>query len=142
LEIISDISYGIIPAIKDDNGYKLFIIRHCNGNFWGFPKGHLEEGEGNLEAAKRELFEETRLEVLSLLREDPFKEAYRYQKKDHLVDKRVELYLALTTKEAVIDEKELFEGKWISLNEAENLVTYKEGKALCKEIATYIKENL
>ena len=27
--------------------------------FWGFPKGHLDEGESPIEAAEREVFEET-----------------------------------------------------------------------------------
>ena len=40
-----------------------------NGNFWGFPKGRLEEGEMPLAAAKREIFEETGCADVALLRE-------------------------------------------------------------------------
>lgn len=32
-------------------------------NEWGFPKGHLEEGESAKEAAKREILEETNLQA-------------------------------------------------------------------------------
>lgn len=142
MDVIQDHSYGVIPVFKDTIGYKLFIIRHCNGNFWGFPKGHIEDGEDAITAAKRELFEETNLEVTSLLRDEPFIEKYQFKKENLLVDKSVEFYLALTSKDARIDKKELLEGKWIPFEQAENLATYDEGKALCRQIALYIKEHV
>ncbi|MCH9630342.1 MAG: RNA pyrophosphohydrolase [Chlamydiia bacterium] len=142
MDVIQDHSYGIIPVLKDDAGYKLFIIRHCNGNFWGFPKGHIEDGEDAITAAKRELLEETNLEVVSFLRKEPFIEKYKFQKDKILVHKSVDFYLALTTKDAKIDTKELFEGKWIGFEDAENLATYDEGKALCKQVAIYINNHV
>ena len=36
------------------------IVLVCQrGNSWSFPKGHVEDGELPLDAAKREIFEET-----------------------------------------------------------------------------------
>ena len=37
--------------------------------WWGFPKGHVEEGEEILAAARREVYEETGLGELALIRE-------------------------------------------------------------------------
>ena len=34
---------------------------------WDFPKGHLEDGENHIEAAVREVFEETTLQTANLL---------------------------------------------------------------------------
>lgn len=135
---IQDASYGIIPVLKSESGYKVYLLRNRNGNFWGFPKGHAEEGEEAIEAACRELLEETNLEVLSIIRKEPFIEKYSFQKEDHIVDKTVEFYLAYTTEEAKVDDSEIHEGKWISLQEAVSLSTYEEGKALCKEIASFL----
>lgn len=139
---ISDYSCGIIPLFLEDGVYKLFMIMHKNGNFWCFPKGHKEGSEDKIAAAKRELYEETRLEVLSLVCETPFVEKYQYQRGCQFVNKTVEYYLAFTTSHAAVDESELLEGRWVSLDSAEKLATYEEGKALCRQIVSYIKENI
>jgi len=39
--------------------YRILMGRRRDNGLWTFPGGHLEEGEQPLEAAKRELFEET-----------------------------------------------------------------------------------
>ena len=46
------------------NENKVLLILQKNGDFWGFPKGHLEENETEIEAAKREVLEETGIEVI------------------------------------------------------------------------------
>ncbi len=38
-------------------------------DFWGFPKGHIDEGEDALGAAKREIEEETGLQNITLVKE-------------------------------------------------------------------------
>lgn len=43
------------------------LVINGPGVFWGFPKGHIDEGEDALTAAKREIGEETGLEDLTLL---------------------------------------------------------------------------
>lgn len=35
-----DASFGIIPLTKETRSWRVFIIRHANGNHYGFPKGH------------------------------------------------------------------------------------------------------
>ena len=42
---------------------------------WGFPKGKLEEGENDIDAAVREMFEETGYDSRGIIREDWFLEA-------------------------------------------------------------------
>ena len=45
------------------------LVASGTGEFWGFPKGHIDEGEDAFSAAKREIKEETGLEGLTLIRE-------------------------------------------------------------------------
>ncbi|MEL6717858.1 MAG: NUDIX domain-containing protein [Bacteroidota bacterium] len=51
--------------VENDKGEFLFIRRTDNGN-WGLPAGGLEENETVLECAKREVLEETGIELLDL----------------------------------------------------------------------------
>ena len=44
-----------------ENG-QVLLIQQTEGH-WGFPKGHVEEGETELETAIREVKEETNLDV-------------------------------------------------------------------------------
>lgn len=55
---------GIILNSKGE-----IILVKQSGNVWSFPKGHIEKDENTLEAAKREIFEETGLTRFELARE-------------------------------------------------------------------------
>lgn len=55
-------SCGFI-AYTEQNGEKRYLlIKSTNGDV-GFPKGHVEAGESEIDTAMRELFEETGIEV-------------------------------------------------------------------------------
>lgn len=58
---------GAGGVIVNDHG-EIVIVK--NGpSFWGLPKGHIDKGEDILQAARREIKEETGLENLELLGE-------------------------------------------------------------------------
>jgi 8-oxo-dGTP pyrophosphatase MutT (NUDIX family) len=56
---------GIVFRGGGPEGTRYLLIRDSYGN-WGFPKGHLEEGESPAQAARRETEEETGLDDLVL----------------------------------------------------------------------------
>jgi 8-oxo-dGTP pyrophosphatase MutT (NUDIX family) len=56
---------GIVFRRADDGVTRYLLIRDSYDN-WGFPKGHLEDGESPAEAARRETTEETGLHQLAL----------------------------------------------------------------------------
>lgn len=64
-------SYGVVPLKLVEKAVFILLIFHKGGKHWGFPKGHKDHQETDLETAKRELKEETGLEIETLLSEVP-----------------------------------------------------------------------
>lgn len=76
------------------DGPEYLLLRYGGGN-WGFPKGHVEQGETDLEAAQREVMEETAIpleaqEIIPGFEDDT---DYRFRRGHVLVEKDVHFYL-------------------------------------------------
>jgi len=61
-----EVSAGGIVFRQDDGAAARYLLIRDSYDNWGFPKGHLEDGESPAEAARRETYEETGLEHLVL----------------------------------------------------------------------------
>ena len=59
---MEEISAGAIVYTKKDNKVNYLISKDFHNN-WGFPKGHLENDETEIEAAIREIKEEVGVDV-------------------------------------------------------------------------------
>ena len=49
---------------KEENGELKFLLVHQSNGHYSFPKGHMEEGESELDTTLREIKEETNLDVV------------------------------------------------------------------------------
>ena len=86
-------SCGAIVYRRFHGNIEILLIKHINSGHWSFPKGHVEGDETELETARREIKEETGLDVegakggylFSYMRENPkerdnyFVDIYRYE---------------------------------------------------------------
>ena len=54
-------------VVLNSSGRVLLVSQH--GTSWSLPKGHIEDGEDTLAAAKREIYEEAGITALTLVRE-------------------------------------------------------------------------
>ncbi len=136
---MGDYSFGVIPVCKDKNQYYFLLIKHHAGH-WAFPKGHAEEGESEVEVAKREFGEETGIKKFKIVPKACFIERYRYKFEDKLIDKTVKYFLAFVKDKTVrIQEKEISDYKWVSFNEALELITYKETDKILEEVGEYLE---
>lgn len=121
-------SYGVIP-IKGD---QVYLVKHANGGHWGFPKGRADGDELPLDAAKRELVEETGLKFEELLFEEPLIEDRQ--------DKTVYLYIAIVSGKGSPQLDDVTEGKWVSFQELETTLTYKEAKAVATKLMQQLEK--
>jgi len=119
-------SYGCIVL----NEGKVLLVKHLKGH-WDFPKGHIEKNETEVETAIREVKEETNIDV-------KINENFRYEKKyitDDLKLKEVTFFLAQKVGGELLEqETEISEVKWVTFEEAFNLITFDNSKELLLKV--------
>ena len=108
--------------------------KHYNSGFWGFPKGHLEEGETPLKAAEREVFEETGFEVVCV-GEKPIAESRYTIEYGETVEKTVWFYeMRVLNKFKKEPDHEIEEIALVSKKQALSLLTYEEDRKILEYV--------
>ncbi len=131
-------SFGIIP-LRQNKKWQVFLIQNKNGAHFGFPKGRKSPAEDPKKAAKRELKEETNLEVIEFLEEE-FKESYTFVRDGQKIIKTVKYFLALVDGDIKLQSEEISDGFWIDLEKARGKVTFEESKKICLKVEKFIGE--
>ena len=134
-----DISYGVIPVIKDKDQWKVFLIHQYGSGgdvYWTLPKGHPEENENPKEAALRELAEETGIVLESLNTEKEYTQSYTFPYQDIRIEKSVVYFLGIAASEKFeIQEDEVREAGWFSFDKALEQLSYENARILLREVA-------
>lgn len=112
--------------IKDG---KILIVKQKSGHY-GFPKGHVEDKETEIQTAIREVKEETGIDI-EIISDKSYSEEYN-PKPD--VIKKVVYFIGkpLTTKEKP-QEGEIEKILWVPIENVEQILTHKEIKKLWKK---------
>ena len=119
----------------DDKNYYL-IIKSLNGDV-GFPKGHMEKDESEIETAIRELKEETNIDVEVL---DGFRIQIEYKMPNMIDVMKQSVYFLgrCITDDIICQENEVFFAKFMSYYEAIEVLTFEETKLILQEAEKYI----
>lgn len=134
-----DESFGVVPLSKASGQWQVFLIQHKGGRYWGFPKGHAEANELPMQAALRELKEETNLELVHLLQKEPLMEQYHFMMEGRRVFKRVFYFVAEVKGTVKLQEQEINDGIWVPFPDVIDKVTHQEGKAIIQQVAKILK---
>lgn len=135
MKYIKSCGFVVYKQIGNENYY--LVIKSLNGDV-GFPKGHMEDGENELQTAVRELKEETNVEVNVI-------EGFKYQieyKMPEIIDtiKQVIYFLGICVKDDIIcQEKEVEEARFIRFEEALEVLTFQETKNILNSAQEFIK---
>lgn len=131
-------SYGIIPLVQEQGDWKVLLILHKEGNHWGFPKGRSEKGEEPIEAAIRELKEETGLHVDEVLKKDPFVERYQFRRKREMIVKTVHYFPARVSGSLELQQDEIRDAKWVALKQAKEQLSFREAQSICSQVISFL----
>lgn len=132
-------SFGIIP-LRQNKKWQVFLIQNKNGAHFGFPKGRKSLAEDPKKAAKRELKEETNLDVIKFLEDGEFEESYTFVRDGQKIKKTVKYFLALVKGDIKLQSEEISDGFWIDLEKAHDKVTFEESKKICLMVEKFIGE--
>lgn len=140
IECLYEHSCGAVVVRKIGGSRRYLLIKNKRSAHWGFPKGHIERGETDIDTAKREVLEETGLHI-DILPDFTQTSEYSIQGK---IEKSVSIFLAETKDtQTVIQKEEIEDYIWLEFPKAYNTLKFPNDRDILNKAEKYmnIKES-
>ena len=119
------------------NSGKVLLLRHSplssrGGGHWDFPKGHIDDGETEIQTALRELEEETGIAHANVI--DGFRETitYTFSGGKKQIGKEVVFFIATTKESKVTLSHEHIDYSWLDFDSAFSRLTYDNARQVLR----------
>jgi bis(5'-nucleosidyl)-tetraphosphatase len=113
-----------------ENAESQFLLLRNRRGFWGFPQGHKEKGETEIQTLIREVSEETGI-VCLFIQSYIGKIQYSYFKADGMKsEKEVRFYFATTSTRKIMISKEHDDYKWVTFSNALSILDHRQLKSI------------
>ena len=137
--MIEKISSMAIVITKKEKKLKALLLN--NDGEWVFPKGHLEANETELDAAIRELYEESNVKVSaqeSIGQVDEYKFYFSGENAVKVI--KVFAFIIDAEREITYNKNEGFiDGKWVEVDEALKMLKHNDAKNALEKTIKKIK---
>ena len=146
---------SVFPIRYNDNGYEYLIIKRATPSYnWQCVTGGVEKGETPLDAAHRELLEETGYKSKKMhsygygegyfVDDEPFGERDEKLFKEFLATIENIVYIAIIdeTQDPVTDPREHTDWKWCDYQTAYDYILWSIEKKQLRLIVEYLSSNL
>ncbi len=120
------IAAGIVLWRAREQGPEFLMLRNSMHHSWGFPKGHLENGESLQEGACREVLEETGVNLLPQDLHPGFADASLYQPKPTFWKRTVHFLAEIPADTTIHLSDEHDELSWLSLAQAKSALRHQD----------------
>jgi 8-oxo-dGTP pyrophosphatase MutT (NUDIX family) len=129
-------------VVRDDQIVVIVPTRRAadGSRVLGLPKGHIDPGENALQAAQREVREETGIE--SEFVKDLGEVRYHYRRGGRVIKKSVHFYLFQYVAGRTDDhDDEVEEARWIDLEEARTTLSYEGEREMADRALAFLRES-
>lgn len=131
-------SSGAVVYRQIGNAVRFLLIKNKRSAHWGFPKGHLEKGENNVDAAMREVLEET---GIHLKLHEGFESISKYKVRGK-IDKMVSIFVGTTDDvHTIIQEAEIEDYIWLPYNKAMPYLKFDNDRAILQKAYEFLITN-
>jgi 8-oxo-dGTP pyrophosphatase MutT (NUDIX family) len=126
-------------VVRGDQVIVIVPAKSRSSNVLALPKGHPDGDESPLEAAVREVREETGVVAAPIEKLGEIE--YTYERKRGLVDKRVAFWLFEYRSGDLSPDHEIAEARWMPLEEAAEALTYEgEREMVRRALSRYVRD--
>jgi bis(5'-nucleosidyl)-tetraphosphatase len=137
--MIEEISAGAV-IFFEGNSFRKYLALHYPAGHWDFPKGGVEKGETEEEAAIREIMEETGISIGSFIPGFKKKIEYHYRRADGLSHKQVFFFLAEAKTDSVRISFEHSGYEWLSFEQALRRLSFENARNILREADDYLSK--
>jgi bis(5'-nucleosidyl)-tetraphosphatase len=136
--MIHEKSCGVVLYHMEASKSVEILLLHYPEGHWDFPKGHVEEGEEEMQTALRELEEETGIKDVEIV--DGFREKmhYFFMHKGDKISKTVVYFLAKASQKEVTMSFEHQNYEWLLYDEALEQLTFDNAKEILKKSKQFL----
>lgn len=134
-----EVTSGAVVYRVNNGKVEYLLLQSTNeGNFWGFPKGHVETGEDLVTTAQREIMEETHLDL-------PIDTSYHVATEYDLPNgnhKQMTLYTAHLKQDQnlALQAVEIKNAVWLDYHDARQRLTYDNLKQLLDQVNEHLTD--
>ncbi len=130
-------SCGVVLYKEGDP--RQYLLLHYPEGHWDFPKGHVEEGETEIDTALRETKEETGITDVEIDKGFREKISYFYTRDGKSIYKEVIYFVGKTNAEDLELSHEHVGGEWMPYLKAVERLTFKNAKELLKKTDLFLQ---
>lgn len=123
-------SAGFVLYRTEEGERHYLLLCHCGSGHWGFPKGRIDRGEREIDAARREVREETGVCSVEQVPDFSAVSSYSFVRDRKTIAKKVVYFLGRAAIEETVISHEHSAGKWLPYDAAMDLLTYKETRRI------------
>ena len=132
-------SCGAVVFARIDGKIKYLLVANLEG-VWGFPKGHMENGETEIETALREVYEETNLKI-KLIGDFKTTDEHLIPSKKDTVKQIVYFLGEFDDYEKIVFQKEELSGvKLVDYEEAIDMFQYESSKRILMKANEFLNK--
>lgn len=131
----SEHSAGVVIYTGDPREY---LLLHYPSGHWDFPKGHVEAGETDLQAALREVQEETGMRVVDVHPGFLHDFEYYYKREGATIRKSVAYFVGRVPAREVQVSHEHRGFVWLPYEKALERITYRNAKELLEKAERFV----